>query len=84
VEVKLQKEQDNPVDANTIAFMCYADSKWERIGYVVIEALPDIHDSLRKQNVSLFWLDQVHCVLLRILVGMQELSSLEAVTGLTL
>jgi len=51
VEVKLQKEQDNLVDANAIAFVCYADSKWEWIGYVVTEALPDVHDALRKNKI---------------------------------
>jgi len=51
VEVKLQKEKDNPVDANAIAFMCNADSKYERIGYVVAEALPDVHDALKKNKI---------------------------------
>ena len=45
VQVKLQKEVDNPFDANAIAFMCNASGDWERIGYVVSEALPEIRMS---------------------------------------
>lgn len=39
VSVKLQKEPDNVKDSRAIAFVCNANCQWERIGYVVREAL---------------------------------------------
>jgi len=43
VPVKLQNEPSNNIDSQSIAFMCKADRDWEWIGYVVSEALPDVH-----------------------------------------
>ena len=64
VEVKLQKETNNPVDTNAINnFMCNADSKWEWIGYVVSEALCDVHDALSKNKII-----QVHFDWIRYIV----------------
>ena len=62
VEVKLQKEPDNPVDANAIAFMCNADSKWERIGYVVSEALLDAHDAINNKKIINVYFDWIRYI----------------------
>ena len=59
VQVKLQKEIDNPFDANAIAFMCKVDSDWERIGYVVSEALPDVNEALSKNKIIKVYFDWI-------------------------
>ena len=47
VSVDLFFEPTNPVDAKAIAFKCLLDdNKWHRIGYVVKEALDDVHSAL--------------------------------------
>ena len=51
VPVKLQKEPGNPVDSNAVAFMCQADKDWERIGYVVSEALPDVNAAMDNDKI---------------------------------
>lgn len=48
VEVRLRVEPNNPVDARAIAFDCKHGSDWELIGYVVREALDDVHDAIEK------------------------------------
>ena len=58
-EVKLQKEMDNPFDANAIAFMCNASGNWERIGYVVAEALPDVNEALSKKKIIKVYFDWI-------------------------
>ena len=52
--VKLEREPDNPYDCNAIAFMCKLDDKWERIGYVVTEALSDVSTAIRNKKSSKF------------------------------
>lgn len=51
VPVKLQKEPTNCYDSRAIAFMCKADKDWERIGYVVSEALPDVHKAMDSNKI---------------------------------
>ena len=58
VYVALQKEQQNPIDSMAIAFICYVEEKWNRIGYVVREALDDVHEALSTnavREVKLAW-----------------------------
>ena len=58
IEVKMVPEPDNPVDAKAIAFVTFWDGKWQRIGYVVSEALDDVHLAMiNKQiiNVCFDW-----------------------------
>lgn len=43
VPVKLDPEPNNPYDAKAIAFICFVDGKWQRIGYMVREVLDDVH-----------------------------------------
>ena len=51
VPVRLTKEPHNPVDAHAIAFECKLDSTWERIGYVVREALEATHEAIDNGDV---------------------------------
>lgn len=46
VPVRVQKEPSNPVDSRAIAFECKVNDKWERIGYVVHEALDAVHEAI--------------------------------------
>ena len=46
VYVALCKEPKNPFDAKAIAFICHLDNQWHRIGYIVREALSDVHEAL--------------------------------------
>ena len=58
VPVKLEPEPDNQYDARAIAFLCFVNDKWCRIGYVVKEALDDVHSAMkhnRIMNVALAW-----------------------------
>ena len=51
VPVKLQKEPENRYDAQAIAFMCKAETTFERIGYVVKEAFSDVHKTMDENKV---------------------------------
>ena len=51
VEVKMVPEPDNPVDAKAIAFVTFWDGKWQRIGYVVREALDDVHFAINNKQI---------------------------------
>ena len=52
VPVKLLPEPGNKYDNKTIAFMCQInDSNWERIGYVVREALDELHEAVNNGNI---------------------------------
>ena len=53
------KEPNNPVDARVVAFMYHVDQEWERIGYVVQEALDDVHCAMNEKkilNVQFDWI----------------------------
>ena len=43
VPVKVIPEPDNQYDSKAITFQCKVDSKWHKIGYIVREALDDVH-----------------------------------------
>ena len=51
VPIRLQPEPDNPVDCNAIAFQCCVHNDWSRVGYVVQEALPEVHDAIQKHAI---------------------------------
>ena len=51
VPVKLEREPNNPYDSNAIAFMCHAEKDWERIGYVVSEALTDTNEAISNNKI---------------------------------
>ena len=59
VQVSLRKEPRNPVDSMAIAFTCFVQQKWQRIGYVVREALDDVHEAISTNSiraVKLAWI----------------------------
>ena len=49
VPVNIFPEEDNPYDCRAIAFKCWIGDEWQRIDYVVKEALNALHDA-REQN----------------------------------
>ena len=53
IPVRLNPQPDNPADSNAIAFQCFVQQKWQRVGYVVCEVLPYVHDAMR--DVILWW-----------------------------
>ena len=59
IPVRLTKEQQNPVDARAIAFECKVDTRWERIGYVVREALDATHEANDKGDIMKVQFDWV-------------------------
>ncbi len=46
----MSPEPTNPVDAHAIAFECKLNDKWQKIGYVVREALDAVHDALQRSG----------------------------------
>ena len=58
VPVKIVKEPNNPVDVTAIAFVCHLDKEWERIGYIVKEALNDVHCA-KKISAKFDWIKLV-------------------------
>ena len=59
VPVQLKKEPTNCFDSRAIAFMCKADKEWERIGYVVSEALPDVHNAMDADKILAVRFDRI-------------------------
>ena len=51
VECAIKPEPDNPMDSRAIAFNCKLDGKWRRIGYIVQEAVEDVHDALKQKAI---------------------------------
>ena len=43
VAVRVTPEPENLFDSRAIAFVCYMDGRWHRIGYVMHEILEDVH-----------------------------------------
>ena len=59
VPVIIEPEPDNQYDSKAIAFKCKVDGKWHRIGYIVREALDDVHNALAQKlviDVSFKWI----------------------------
>ena len=63
VPVKLQSEPDNSFDNKAIAIMCQINQdKWERFGYIVKEALDDVHEAINNHkilSVSFAWIKYI-------------------------
>ena len=58
VPVMIVPEPENQFDSRAIAFKCQIKDKWHRIGYVVREALDDVHRALQEKkitNVTFAW-----------------------------
>ena len=52
VPVNIYPEPENKKDSQAIVFKCYIRGKWHIIGYVVREALDDVHDALRNDAIT--------------------------------
>jgi len=52
VPVNIFSEEDNPYDANAIAFKCWMNNEWKRIRYVVKEACDAVHDARRNSAIT--------------------------------
>jgi len=52
VQVNIFSKEDNPYDANAIAFKCWMNNEWKRIGYVVKEARDAVHDARRNGAIT--------------------------------
>ena len=58
VPCRVKAEPNNPYDSKPIAFECQVDGVWCIIGYVVREALDELHDAMAGKKitqVSLAW-----------------------------
>ena len=58
VPVNIFPEPSNPFDSRAIAFKCWIDEDWQRIGYIVREALDSLHDTMNNHlitNVNFAW-----------------------------
>ena len=51
VPVNIYPEPTNQYDAKAIAFKCWIDNDWHRIGYVVREALDSVHDARESGSI---------------------------------
>ena len=51
VPVKLVPEPENKFDAKAIAFHARTGDEWQRIGYVVGEALDHVHKAMQERNI---------------------------------
>ena len=60
---KLQPEPENPFDSLAITFRCEVDSSWYTIGYVVKEALDDVHEALSAKKIIAVSFDWVKFVI---------------------
>jgi len=52
VPVNILPEPSNPFDIQAIAFKCWIDEDWQRIGYVVHEALDSLHDAINNHLIA--------------------------------
>jgi len=52
VPVNIYPEPENPFDSQAIAFKCWLDNQWHRIGYVVREALNGVHEALTMRTIT--------------------------------
>lgn len=58
VPVNIYPEPNNCYDSKAIAFKCWLENEWHRIGYIVKEALDAVHEAINKDeifNVSFKW-----------------------------
>ena len=60
---KLQPEPENPFDSLAIAFGCEVDNSLHTIGYVVKEALNDVHEALSAKKITAVSFDWVKFII---------------------
>ena len=51
VSVRIEPEPDNQYGSKAIAFQCYIEGKWQRIGYIVKECLEHVHKGLQEKRI---------------------------------
>lgn len=51
VPVKIEPEPTNPYDSKAICFKCMVGGLWCRIGYIVREALDEVHEAIRCRHI---------------------------------
>ena len=51
VDVQLVPEPNNPVDAKAISFVAFHNGTRQRIGYIVREAVDDVHTALKNNQI---------------------------------
>ena len=52
VPVNIYPEPSNPYYNKAIAFKCWIDEEWHRIGYIVCEALDDVHEARTNNHIT--------------------------------
>ena len=52
VPCQLKPIPDSPFDSITIAFECQIDGIWQVIGYIVGEAVNDVHEALAANKIK--------------------------------
>ena len=75
-------EPNNPIDSEPICIQFELDRKWYKVGYVIHEALSDLHTALRESKVtkvSINWIKYI--IYWRTLGGTLELTLLQLVNG---
>ena len=50
--VNIFPEENNPYDVRAIAFKCWIADKWQRIGYIVKEAVNAVHDAREQKLIT--------------------------------
>ena len=60
---RLQPEPEKPFDSLAIAFRCEVDSSWHTIGYVVKEALDDVHETILAKKITAVSFDWVKFII---------------------
>ena len=48
---QIKPEPNNPYDSNAIAFECKINDSWQVIGYIVREALTEVHEALATNKI---------------------------------
>ena len=51
LKVDIFPEPNNPCDAQAISFKCHLDWTWVTVGYIVREALQDVHQAIANQDI---------------------------------
>ena len=75
-------EPNNPIDSEAICIQFKLDRKWYKVGYVIHEALCDLHTALRESKVTKVSIDWIKYIIYwRTLGGTLELTLLELVNG---
>ena len=57
--VRIIPEPNNPYDTKAICFQCNVSGEWERIGYVVREALGAVHSAISILAVKFSWVKYI-------------------------